>query len=118
MAYGLTPSSPLISQEVEISVGLPASIVLQGLKSDIGNRLFFSRLTQKRQIYTKGIYSDSVERDLRLGQTGTTYVSNNEKVVTVNADGLATAVEAGTAQITVKNGDKNLLLDVVVKPKR
>jgi hypothetical protein len=83
----------------------------------MGNRYYFSRLTQKRQIYVQGIYSDGVERDLRAAQTGTTYVSSNEKVVTVSADGLAIAVGPGTAQIAVRNGDKKFVLDVVVKPK-
>jgi len=117
MAYAVTSVGPKDSQDVNINVTLPSSITLQSLKSDMGNRYFFSKLAQKRQIYAKGIYSDGVERDLRLGQAGTTYVSSNEKVVIVNADGLATAVAAGTAQITVRNGDKKLVLDVVVKPK-
>jgi len=117
MAYAVTSPGVVDAQEIKINVGLPSSLVLRELKSDMGDRLFFSRLTQKRQIYVKGEYSDGVERDLRLGQAGTTYVSNNEKVATVNADGLATAVGSGTAQITVRNGDKKLVLDVVVKPK-
>lgn len=118
MAYAVTSIGPIYSQEVNINVALPSAITLQALKSMMGNRYYFSRLTQKRQIYIQGIYSDGVERDLEKGETGTTYTSSNEKIVTVNADGLATAIGAGTAQITVRNGDKKLVIDVVVQPKR
>jgi len=83
----------------------------------MGNKVFFTELSDTEQLYIEGIYSDGVERDLRLGQTGTTYASSNEKVVSVNANGLATSVGPGTALITVRNGDKKLVLDVVVKPK-
>jgi hypothetical protein len=118
MAYAVTFSGPIDSQEVNISVGLPSSIVLKTLKSEMGSKVYFTELADTEQLYIKGMYTDGVERDLRLGQTGTTYVSNNEKVATVNVDGLATAVGPGTAQITIRNGDKKLVLDVIVKLKR
>jgi hypothetical protein len=117
-AVAVTAEQPVSSPDITIYVALPSSITLKELKSEIENRLFFSRLGQKRQIYIKGSYSDGVERDLRLGQTGTTYASSNENIIKIDADGLATAMAAGNAQVTVMNGDKKLVLDGVVKPKQ
>lgn len=117
-AYAVTFTGPKYSQEISIIVGLPSTITLKELRSFTGNRMFFSRIGQNDQLYIQGIYSDGVERDLEKGEAGTTYTSSNEKIVTVNADGLATAVAAGTAQITVRNGDKKLIIDAVVQPKR
>jgi len=116
-ATGTLVKGAIASPWVSIFVKLPTSISLKGLRSFTGNKLFFTELAETEQIYIKGTFSDGVERDLRLGLTGTTYVCNNENVATVNADGLATAVGPGTAKITVRNGDKKLVLDVVVKPK-
>jgi hypothetical protein len=116
-AKGTMVEGAIPSQWVTIYVTPSPSVSLLGLKSSTGNAIYFYQLSQNKKIYIKGVYSDNVERDLRLGHTGTTYVSSNEKVVTVNADGLATAVGAGTAKITVRNGDKKLVIDVVVQPK-
>jgi len=106
-------SSPWIS----IKVILPPNITLQQLQSFTGNRLFFSRLNENHQIYLKGIFSDGVKRDVWSASTGTTYNSSDEKVVTVNSDGLVTAKGPGKASITAVNGDKELFLYAIVKPK-
>lgn len=106
-------SSPWIS----INVILPHTVNLQQLKSFAGNTLFFFRLGQNNQIYLKGLFSDGVERDLELASTGTTYTSNNENIAIVSSDGLVTAKGSGKAQVTVRNNDKTLVLDVKIEIK-
>lgn len=116
-AVAVTASQPVTSPDITISVALPSSISLQELKLFTGNTIYFFKLGQNKKLEIEGSYSDGLDRDLRLGQTGTTYASSNENIVKVNADGLATAIATGNAQITVRNGVKKLVLDVVVKPK-
>lgn len=116
-AEGVTTDGTIDSPWVTIYISLPSTVILQKLKSFTGNRMFFSQLGENSQLYIVGAYSDGVERELQKSQTGTTYTSSNENVVTVNADGLATARTAGRASITVTNGDKKLLIDVIVEPK-
>ena len=62
-----------------------------------------------------GIFSDGVVRPIRLQTTGTTYLSSNEKVVTLNPDGLLRVVGNGTATITAKNRGTEGTLEVVVE---
>ena len=45
---------------------------------------------------------------------GTTYASDDEAVATVDANGLVTARASGSAQITVTNGDKSVVVPVTV----
>ncbi len=64
-----------------------------------------------------GIFADGVVRPIRLQTTGTTYLSSDEKVVTINPDGLLRLVGNGTARITAKNRRKEATLEVVVEVK-
>ena len=115
-AVGTTVDSAIASPWIAIYVPLPSTVVLQKMKSFTGDRIYFFQLGQNKRLYIQGIYSDGVVREIWLAKTGTTYTCSNEKVVTVDADGLATAKGAGMAQITVKNGDKKLVLDAIVQP--
>ncbi|TAN41048.1 MAG: hypothetical protein EPN25_05665 [Nitrospirae bacterium] len=114
-ALGKTVDSAVVSPTITISVPLPSSVTLQSLKSFTGNRQFFSQIGDHNQLYIVGTYSDAIERDIWLAEKGTTYISSNEKVVTVNVNGLITATGAGKAQITVKNGSKKLVIDAIVQ---
>jgi hypothetical protein len=51
-----------------------------------------------------GNYPDGTQRDLTSAAAGTTYVSSNNKVLTVDVDGNVKAVGFGTAVVTVFNG--------------
>ena len=62
-----------------------------------------------------GIFADGVVRPIRLKATGTTYISSDEKVVTVNPDGLLRLVGNGTATITAKNRGQEATLEIVVE---
>ena len=62
-----------------------------------------------------GVFSDGVRRAIRLRSTGTTYVSSNEKVATINPDGLLRLVGNGTTTITAKNRGKEASLEVIIE---
>ncbi len=62
-----------------------------------------------------GIFADGVVRPIRVQSTGTTYVSSDEKIVTINPDGLLRLVGNGTATITAQNRGKEATLEVVVE---
>ena len=62
-----------------------------------------------------GIFSDGVVRAIRLQSTGTTYRSSNEKVATINPDGLLRLVGNGKTIITAKNRGKEESLEVIVE---
>lgn len=62
-----------------------------------------------------GIFADGVVRPIRLHSTGTTYFSSDQKVVTINPDGLLRLVGNGTATITAKNRGKEAILEVEVE---
>jgi len=117
LAYAVTSSGVVDAKEITVSVVLPSSLTLLSIKSDTGNKIFITALADSEQLDIIDVYSDGVERDISLRQAGTTYISSNEKVVNVNADGLITAVGMGTAQITVRNRDKQLVLNAIVKLK-
>jgi hypothetical protein len=117
-AVGETVDGAISAPEIAINILLSSSVVLQDLKSFTGNKLYLVRLGQNAQLYITGTYSDGIEREHWLASTGTTYLSSNDKIATVNADGLVTAIAAGNAQITVSNGSKKLVVNVIVKPKQ
>lgn len=47
-----------------------------------------------------------------------THESSNSKVVTVDSEGVVTAVAPGNAEITIRNGDQKAVVEAVVKPER
>jgi len=55
------------------------------------------------RIFVTGNYPGNITSDLTSSASGTTYKSSNTGVVTVDAEGNATAVGFGTAAITVSN---------------
>ncbi len=62
-----------------------------------------------------GEFSDGVMRGLRSHTTGTTYVSANEAVISVNQDGVLRLMGNGETVLTVKNGEHMESLDIVVE---
>lgn len=84
----LLPGNQPLSRTNESLVDLVASVSVSTLT--IGD---FAQIT------VQGIYSDGSTIDLTLGSTGTTYIANNANVVSVNTDGLITAVGPGTTLV-------------------
>lgn len=119
-AIGETIESAVFSPEVSIRVTRANMATLQGIKIFTGNtsnKLFFFQIGQNKRLHVDGIYSDGVKREeLSSAAAGTTYTSTDEKVVTVDRDGLVTAQGFGTARITIKNGKYQTTVEATVKP--
>lgn len=111
----------------KILVKLPLNVVLQSILVDDYEVLFklppgsmpqeIQRI-ESSQLHVEGNYSDGVERDLTASATGTTYISSDTKVVTVNSEGKMTAQGIGEAKITVRNGKYSAQVDVIIQPYR
>ncbi len=66
-----------------------------------------------KKLRVEGIYSDGVKRKLT---TGTTYTSNNNKIVTVSSEGEVIAQDIGSAQITVRNENYSVSVKIIIEP--
>jgi hypothetical protein len=120
------------NNEVELTrrvfVKLPPGVVLQSLSLNHDFMLVYklppgsdpdkATAFESRQLSVAGKYSDGMERLITSSANGTTYVSSNEKVVTVSPEGKVTAQGLGNAKITVKNSKLSAKVDVVVKTYR
>ncbi|MDH5775165.1 MAG: PKD domain-containing protein [Nitrospirota bacterium] len=62
-----------------------------------------------------GEFSDGVMRAIRWHNAGTTYLSADESVITVNQDGVLRLAGNGATVLTVKNRDQVATLDVLVE---
>lgn len=108
-----------------VFVKLPSNAVLQTITSSRDVMVIYklsstSDMAEKerresRNLRIWGVYSDGVNRDLTSSISGTTYVSSNEEIVTVNSEGKVTSKGIGTANITVRNGKYSASVRVVVK---
>jgi hypothetical protein len=106
-----------LEAEVKILVTIPPSTVLTALRMDEDQRILYARVGERDELSVYGRFSDGIERDVSSAFMGTAYTSSDEKVVTVDVDGLVTSKGPGTAQITVRNGRLELTVEAVVKPK-
>jgi hypothetical protein len=104
---------------------LPSTAKIQSLRADSDfNPIFFSikkdmssgnyiQKTSELRVYAK--YSDGIERSASSASTGTTYSSSDEKILTIDANGLMAALSPGKVKITIKNGDYMIVLDATIK---
>ena len=75
--------------------------------------------THPEQLRVKGHYAKGVERDLSSSASGTTFVSSNASVVSVDPDGVCTVMANGLAVITIENGGvRDFVAFVVEDPAR
>jgi hypothetical protein len=111
---------------VTVIVILPPTTVLQGIEVERHN-LFLTKVPagthgahfyETEQLRIKGQYSDGITREVSSLSMGTTYTSSDEKVATVDGEGLVTAHALGTARITIKNGEHELTVEAIVKEKK
>lgn len=117
--------------EIEITVNviviLPSTVKLKNLKAD-PKEMFLRKLppgsdpnqvrfAETERIAVMGIFSDGIEREVSSSSLGATYQTSDPKIATVDTEGLVTAVAPGKAVITVKNGDKQLQVQVNVSAK-
>jgi hypothetical protein len=81
------------------------------LKQDNATGNYLPR-TERLRVYA--MYSDGVERDVSYASAGTTYTSSDASVLTINAEGLMTALKPGNVKITVTSGGKNIIKDATI----
>ncbi|MEO8325067.1 MAG: hypothetical protein ABI618_04405 [Nitrospirota bacterium] len=62
-----------------------------------------------------GQFSDGIARSLRAQSTGTTYESANDKIISVNPNGVLRLVGNGETVLTVKNRNQEATLDILVE---
>jgi hypothetical protein len=62
-----------------------------------------------------GEFSDGITRAIRRHNTGTTYLSADESVITVNQDGVLRLTGNGATVLTVNNRDQVATLDILVE---
>jgi len=114
------------SVPVTIRVVLPPDIILVSMRPD-PDQVFLRKLpsgsspnrirsAETERIAIMGTFSDGVERSISSSSRGTTYETSDQKIATVNAEGLVSAVSPGQATITVKNGEKRVQVPVYVRP--
>ena len=76
---------------------IPASLVLTPAP------VLFSGIGQTSQLIATATYADGSTRNVAAGEHGTDYTTSNSSIVSVNADGLLTAVASGTVVIQAIN---------------
>jgi len=67
------------------------------------------------RIHVTGTYAGSLDMDLTSSASGTTYVSSNTKVVTVDTEGNVKAIGFGTATVTVANSGVQIFVTFSVE---
>jgi len=111
------PSAPFIdAPKITVNVILPPTVTLQaiGMDTQIMFLLFESEEPNTERLFVAGRYSDGISRDLTSSASGTTYESTDEKVATVDKEGIVTGISIGKAFIVAKNGDKEARRQVIV----
>jgi hypothetical protein len=95
-----TANNPILGVPTTIAirpVTFPTSLTLPQ------SNFILTKIGQTERVYVVGNYSGGMQRDLTSAAAGTTFVSNNPKVLTVDANGNVKAVGFGTAVVTVSN---------------
>ena len=88
----------------------------EGIKFVDLNTTVIKLAKSSARVYVKG--TASIKATVTNGNGKTTYRSNNAKVAKVNSKGEITALKAGTAKITVTNGEASKVFTVkVLNPK-
>ena len=109
----IQPDSPLQS----LHAGIPVIRIRNGEMDRQFHELIISEELGSLLLSVEGIYSDGIKRNLRPANTGTTYVSHDPEVVTVDENGQPIVQGVGTTTITVSNSGVSTNVPVTVKKK-
>ena len=102
---------------VTVHVNLPPVLPLISLRIHAEQRkLVLEVIGEKRDLQVIGEFPDGTVRIISRSVFGTTYQSRNDKVASVDANGVVTAVGAGETTIVVRNGERETQAKVVVRP--
>ncbi|HWQ69291.1 MAG TPA: putative Ig domain-containing protein [Patescibacteria group bacterium] len=111
LALGKDAAGTIVSDEITVSIQPTAT--LQSLNLDSTVFGFFVMGSQK-QITVSGVYADGVERDITGMGTGTTYLSSDPAIVTVDVNGLIEAKGNGATTVVASNSGIFASIDATV----
>jgi hypothetical protein len=103
---------------VHVNVQLPPVLPLISLRIHAEQRkLVMEGIGEQQNLQVIGEFPDGTVRIISAKLYGTTYVSQNPAIATVDANGIVTAVSLGATVIVVRNGESETQAKVIVKQK-
>ena len=104
--------------EIQVNVKLPPVLPLISLRIHAEQRkLVLEGLGDTQNLQVIGEFPDGTVRIISATVYGTTYLSRNSQVATVDVNGWVTAVGLGETTIVVRNGEKETQAKVIVRSK-
>lgn len=103
---------------IRVYVNLPPVLPLLSLRIHAEQRrLVLEGVGEKRDLQVIGEFPDGTVRFISKSVFGTTYACRDEKIASVDANGVVTAVGFGETTIVVRNGERETQSQVIVRPK-
>ena len=103
---------------VHVNVQLPPVLPLISLRVHAEQRkLVMEGIGEQQNLQVIGEFPDGTVRIISAKSYGTTYVSQNPAIATVDANGIVTAVSLGATVIVVRNGESETQAKVIVRQK-
>ena len=103
---------------VNVNVQLPPVLPLISLRIHAEQRkLVMEGIGEQQNLQVIGEFPDGTVRIISAKLYGTTYVSQNPAIATVDANGIVTAVSLGETVIVVRNGESETQAKVIIRPK-
>jgi len=112
VAGGVVVPNKIPSVTTDVSIKVKPKAILQSLHTQFPD--FYLKQGMEYPISVYGKYSDGVIRSPRGKDQGTTYVSANENIATVDENGKMYPQGLGTTNITVSNSGVTLIVSVTV----
>jgi hypothetical protein len=103
---------------VNVNVQLPPVLPLISLRIHAEQRkLVMESIGEQQNLQVIGEFPDGTVRIISAKLFGTTYLSKNPDIATVDANGIVTAVSLGETVIVVHNGESETQAKVIVRSK-
>ena len=103
---------------VTIHINLPPVLPLISLRIHAEQRkLVLEGVGEHENLQVIGEFPDGTVRFVSKEMFGTTYRSGDEQIVTVDVNGLVTAVGLGETTIQVRNGERETQAQIIVRSK-
>jgi hypothetical protein len=114
VAFGVASNGEdeAVSLPVDINVQVAANLV--GLSS-IDDSIGISSANSNPSVRVKATFDDGVDRNVSGSAHGSTYVSDDTDILTVDANGVLTGVKDGETTVSVFNGPASIAIPVQVK---
>lgn len=101
-----------IKAGVDIIVQLPPEVMLEKIvvdKSDSIMKSAVGKPLNTRKLWVQGLFTDNVQREISA-----TYTSSDPNIVSVDSNGVITALNLGRAIVSINAGDKSESVDIKV----